>query len=150
MDEKLKRHARTPRERVVYVATLEAVVLGALAGFPRLGHYGPSVDGWVVSARFGLIVVAGLLAVSLAFYALAVEEMWSAAALLGLVFLDLAVLVPVAYGLLYVGAEGVRLDLLMGIPAILIAIYVVRSVITALVILTGLMLNGLKADRPSR
>jgi hypothetical protein len=151
VDDKPKRLGRSPRERVIYVATLEAVVLGALAGFPRLGHYGPSVDGWLVSVRFGLLVVAGLLAASLAFYALAVEEMWWAAAPLGLVFLNLAVLVPVVYGLLYMDVESLRLDsLLWKIPTILIAIYVVRCVVIAVIIVIRLMMNGLKADRPSR
>jgi hypothetical protein len=135
---------------VAYVATLEAVVLGALAGFPNLARYGPSVDGWLVSVRFGLIVIAVLLASSLVFYALAVEEMWSAAAPIGLVLLLLAVLVPVLYGMLYVNVEGVRLDLLMGIPAILIIISVVRSIIVNLVIAGRLMANGLKAARRSR
>lgn len=150
MDRNSKRNGRTPRERVVYVATLEAVVLGALAGFPNLARYGPSVNGWLVSVRFGLIVIAALLATSLVFYALAVEEMWSAAAPVGLVLLNLAVLVPVLYGMLYMNVEGARLDLLIGIPSILIVVSVVRSVIVNLVIAVRLVTNGLKADRRSR
>jgi hypothetical protein len=150
VDDHGNRHDRKPCERVVYVATLEAVVLGALAGFPHLARYGPSVDGRLVSVRFALIVVAGLLAVSLAFYALATQEMFSAAALIGLLILNLAVLVPPIYGMLYVGAESVRLDLFMGVPAILIVIGVVRSVIANLVIVTHLMTNGMKADSRPR
>jgi hypothetical protein len=135
---------------VVYIATLEAVVLGALAGFPQLGHYGPSVDGRIVSVRLGLEVIAALLAVSLAFYALAVEEMWSAAAPIGLVLLNLAILVPAVYGMLYVDVESLHLDLLVGIPVILIAIGVVRSVIFNTIVVVHLLANGLKADRHSR
>jgi hypothetical protein len=131
---------------VVYVATLEAVVLGALAGFPHLAHYGPSIDGRLVSIRFALIVAAGLLAVSLVFYALAAEEMFSAAAPIGLLIVNLAVLVLPIYGMLYVGAESVRLDLLMGLPAILIVIGVVRSVIANLIIAARLIAKGVKAD----
>jgi hypothetical protein len=59
------------------------VVLAALAFAPKLALYGPVLDGWRLSCRLVLIVVACAPGVALVAYALAAEGDYPGAILAG-------------------------------------------------------------------